>query len=174
MTMRCIASAPGKVIMFGEHAVVHGVTAIAASLSDLRIYADIGVTEEPSLTVYLHDFTEEGPQQIPFVVTYSSVIASLGESVTNCKADPQTPVNPNEDVLEPLRKEFEAYPAHAAHGLMAITYMVAMLLPEFLKNQNGHVRGLRIEVKSVGLPIGGGLGSSAAFSVRRLRSYVFL
>ena len=27
------------------------------------------------------------------------------------------------------------------------------------------MRGLRIEVKSVGLPIGGGLGSSAAFSV---------
>ena len=35
------ASAPGKVILFGEHAVVHGVTAIAAALSDLRIFVDM-------------------------------------------------------------------------------------------------------------------------------------
>lgn len=35
--VRSIASAPGKVILFGEHAVVYGVTAIAAALSDLRI-----------------------------------------------------------------------------------------------------------------------------------------
>lgn len=31
------ASAPGKAILFGEHAVVHGATAIAAAVSDLRI-----------------------------------------------------------------------------------------------------------------------------------------
>ena len=35
------SSAPGKAIIFGEHAVVHGVTAIAAALSDLRIYVTI-------------------------------------------------------------------------------------------------------------------------------------
>lgn len=36
-----IASAPGKVILFGEHAVVYGVTAIAAALSDLRIIVQV-------------------------------------------------------------------------------------------------------------------------------------
>jgi mevalonate kinase len=39
--MKVISSAPGKVILFGEHAVVHGVTAIAAALSDLRIFVEL-------------------------------------------------------------------------------------------------------------------------------------
>lgn len=37
----CEASAPGKLILFGEHAVVHGATAVAGALSDLRIFARV-------------------------------------------------------------------------------------------------------------------------------------
>jgi len=37
---RSVATAPGKAIIFGEHAVVYGTTAVAASLSELRISVD--------------------------------------------------------------------------------------------------------------------------------------
>jgi mevalonate kinase len=46
---RVVSSAPGKVILFGEHAVVHGVTAIAAALSDLRIF--VSMVSKSSLIV---------------------------------------------------------------------------------------------------------------------------
>jgi mevalonate kinase len=50
---RSIASAPGKVILFGEHAVVYGVTAIAAALSDLRIVVQLVKRYLPSITTKL-------------------------------------------------------------------------------------------------------------------------
>eukprot|EP01029_Cantina_marsupialis_P029958 TRINITY_DN787_c0_g1_i3.p1 TRINITY_DN787_c0_g1~~TRINITY_DN787_c0_g1_i3.p1 ORF type:complete len:371 (-),score=84.55 TRINITY_DN787_c0_g1_i3:108-1220(-) len=37
----CHSSAPGKVILFGEHAIVYGFDAVAASLSDCRVESEI-------------------------------------------------------------------------------------------------------------------------------------
>lgn len=40
-SLTVVTSAPGKVILFGEHAVVYGKTAVAAAVSDLRIVATV-------------------------------------------------------------------------------------------------------------------------------------
>lgn len=45
---RSVATAPGKAILFGEHAVVYGTMAVAASLSDMRICADMVWCTSPS------------------------------------------------------------------------------------------------------------------------------
>jgi mevalonate kinase len=49
-----IASAPGKIILFGEHVVVHGRTAIATSL-DLRTYAKVETQNSELISLELPD-----------------------------------------------------------------------------------------------------------------------
>lgn len=52
--MRCQASAPGKAILCGEHAVVYGFPAIAVPLDDLRANARGKPTDKP-LTIFAED-----------------------------------------------------------------------------------------------------------------------
>lgn len=53
------ASAPGKIILFGEHAVVYGQPAIAAPVTHVRAWARITNGEQPGVYISAPDLDEE-------------------------------------------------------------------------------------------------------------------
>jgi mevalonate kinase len=168
--MKAKASAPGKVILFGEHAVVYGITAIATALSDLRIDASIESQSTPILRLVLDDIKEENGAPFSMELSMDRVHQIVKHADSD---DPMKPCNPNEETLTRLKEEFAAYPVQASQGTMAVLYLVAKMLPELTADAADlrkapalkDLRGIQLTVKSVSLPIGAGLGSSAAFSV---------
>ncbi len=56
-----LSSAPGKLILFGEHAVVYGKKAIATSLTDLRTSIELQYTDS------LHFEVDAKPIDLPLV-----------------------------------------------------------------------------------------------------------
>ncbi|GKY93267.1 mevalonate kinase [Mayamaea pseudoterrestris] len=60
------ASAPGKVILFGEHAVVYGEPALAAALSDLRIAVRVKPTfDDQMIRIQMPDLSHPIDFEIP-------------------------------------------------------------------------------------------------------------
>lgn len=145
---------------------VYGVTAIAAALSDLRIFVEISPIPDDSIEVQLYDVIVP-PEGKSFYhkITLSKVRSLFDESFSR---DVLHPIDPDEDSLNKLKGEFHDSPVAATQCLMAIMYLIARVIPDCLwpKHDSGvSYGGLRLEIKSKGLPIGAGLGSSAAFSV---------
>ncbi|KAK7032850.1 cystathionine beta-lyase [Favolaschia claudopus] len=145
-----LVSAPGKVILFGEHAVVHGVTALAASV-DLRCYGLATPRNDGKVSVHFADidnfYHEWDIDALPW--------------------DAVTPIPDGEDhpdILDqvlmdavaagPLQKLNEAPKAKAA--ALAFLYIYLMLGNSRRPSFNFAARGT--------LPVGAGLGSSASFS----------
>lgn len=65
-----------------------------------------------------------------------------------------------------LNEEFALYPANVRSGLITMSFFIGfILLPTIQSRVEQGSRLLKVSIKSDGLPIGAGLGSSAAFSV---------
>ncbi|KAJ7515997.1 hypothetical protein O6H91_22G038100 [Diphasiastrum complanatum] len=148
------ARAPGKVILCGEHAVVHGATAVAAAIG-LYTHARIHLlTGEDNLLVL-----DLPPFQVHLSWPLSQIQSVLDLSSLH-KAYPQDVQSISESWSAKLKQlTDEQLPADADKGLQAgvVAYLFLHL----------YILGLQPTKMTVTseLPIGSGLGSSAAFCV---------
>ncbi|WFD42774.1 cysteine-S-conjugate beta-lyase [Malassezia psittaci] len=137
-----VVSAPGKVILFGEHAVVHGVTAIAAS-TGLRCYGRVIPRTDGLVKLSMPDI------ELSLEWAMDDIPKKQGEMK-------HSPTQVNDAILADLEPFAAKYAQddrrHAA--TLAFLYLYVQLRSEQQTGQTFEVRS--------SLPISAGLGSSAA------------
>jgi mevalonate kinase len=153
-------SAPGKVILFGEHAVVHGYTALAASLSSLRTYARFVVSpakEEAHITVEFANLNYTASWSHDAIEPLRAHLSPDNVSPMQMGGDPNT-------ALVKALETFLQYgdsPVAGAKAALVFLYLYLHLAATTLIEQK---RTLCVRVTS-DIPTGAGLGSSASFAV---------
>ncbi|XP_018495866.1 mevalonate kinase [Galendromus occidentalis] len=145
--MRFGVSAPGKVILHGEHAVVYGKGAVAVSI-DLR--TEIRVEPCADVVLLLTNLKHEFRWPLQKFDQLSDM--SLVDSEI---------AQPTEQVLKKLHEAFDITPQSKCYGSIITFLFLYISISRKAKQESV---GAKIVVSSA-LPIGGGLGSSAAYSV---------
>lgn len=139
-------SAPGKVILLGEHAVVHGVKAMAAATS-LRCYGHVGPSAD-HLSLAMPDIA----------LTHAWNVAALPWALVERSEAVPTHLDPSlHAALAALVGETWPHDDRRHAASLAFLYLYMHLAPP-------HAAAQAFELRSA-LPISAGLGSSAAVSV---------
>ncbi|XP_069135735.1 mevalonate kinase-like isoform X2 [Argopecten irradians] len=149
---RITVSAPGKVILHGEHAVAYGKKALAASLN-LRTY--LTLTRKDDKQINLH---------FPDIDLKLSLPCEINTSENNSKnGDVSSPIPASDKVIETL-KEVSGLDKSASSSQTLAVVSFLYVYSGISKASKNPLPAIDIEVKSE-LPIGAGLGSSASYSV---------
>ncbi|KAF8558217.1 cystathionine beta-lyase [Imleria badia] len=156
-----VVSSPGKVILFGEHAVVYGVPALAASVS-LRCYAvatpHLG-TSSRRVGVHFIDIDADDKEG---GFRYEWDIDCLPwKTVPASSQAREVPLDL--DFLEEISRVAlpKVLGSHAPQASLAFLYLYMVFAAEF---ESIARPSFTLTVRAT-LPVGAGLGSSAAFSV---------
>ncbi|KAL3241280.1 mevalonate kinase [Nakaseomyces bracarensis] len=145
-----LVSAPGKVIIFGEHSAVYNEPAIAASVSSLRTYMLVSQSSDDSIELNFPDIKFDHVwkrQELEMVLRETQLLAEARNDTKNLN---NVLVDKLNVILEPLRESLHY------HAAFCFLYLYCCLCPE--------ITNVKFSVKST-LPIGAGLGSSASISV---------
>lgn len=146
----CILSAPGKAILHGEHAVVHGKVALAVSLN-LRTYLKLKATSDGKVCVNL-----------PNINTFQCWdLTELKLLVPEACGKKEEGKLLNADLAKRLREFVGVTNGNLDTSSMAILAFLYIYISVF---RQGELPSLTVTVWSE-LPTGAGLGSSAAYSV---------
>lgn len=129
-SMKVTASAPGKVTLFGEHAVVYGEPALVASISR-RVYVTTELRSDDRIRIVASDLQVPG-----LTVTFTG----------------------DELIVE----------TDYGRTVSAVAYLKTAI--DVVSNYLGVFKGVNIVVRSE-MPVGAGLGTSAAVAVATILSY---
>ncbi|XP_039627734.1 mevalonate kinase [Polypterus senegalus] len=146
-----IVSAPGKVILHGEHAVVHGKLALAVALNR-RTYVRMGRSADSSVSLNL-----------PNINTFLSWdLSSLKSLMPAYAIELQKVDKPDHGLVQQLR-EFLGVPEGSMENSTLATLAFLYLYVSIFAGSRDWI-GITVTVWSE-LPTGAGLGSSAAYVV---------
>ncbi|KAL9643420.1 hypothetical protein ABK040_010035 [Willaertia magna] len=177
-------TSPGKLILFGEHAVVYGKKSVATALSDLRTTVKLFCDNEKAGTLEYYAPCVGIDHDIK--INFDEAKEYLSQHMKDETIDVQYPTfhietfKPNRKIIECLTEFTKKIyfnnqivdnnndDEHAPKiiSAVAVLYLCLLLTPKL-------TFGIRVEL-STKSPIGAGLGSSAAFAVCLVSAFLLL
>ena len=163
------ASAPGKAILFGEHAVVSGATAVATSLSDLRVEAHASPIEGTGIVHIVLEFLEGSEYSSSCKWTIEQFHDALRKGgALSWMPDPLKAEPPPDGLVDALEELCGCKDTPQHRAFVPALFLAAALLPDLSPNPSTLPKvptGLKLVCPNSNIPVGAGLGSSAAYSV---------